>query len=221
MEQSSINFHPNLCSGSKRLLYFFSREFLPRGGKFWITERQEDTNSWRKCPVLRLLVANYHSSTRVTIAEQFTMPLFLHVSRKEEHSSSEPLPQGIPPFPRFVEPNIYPDPEIYPVRINFLPATRTMFFHSWRGEGRKWRDDRCRGPILIGYLFEIFDRIFRYFVDFLSFRFQELDENRRFFGFTLFFKWSEYSVNESAFQSIISKNRRYLLFVAIVNWIGV
>lgn len=157
MEQSSINFHPNLCSGSKRLLYFFSREFLPRGGKFWITERQEDTNSWRKCPALRLLVANYHSSTRVTIAEQFTMPLFLHVSRKEEHSSSEPLPQGIPPFPRFVEPNIYPDPEIYPVRINFLPATRTMFFHSWRGEGRKWRDDRCRGPILIGYLFEIFD----------------------------------------------------------------
>lgn len=55
MEQSSINFHPNLCSGSKRLLYFFSREFLPRGGKFWITERQEDTNSWRKCPALRFL----------------------------------------------------------------------------------------------------------------------------------------------------------------------
>lgn len=146
MEQSSINFHPNLCSGSKRLLYFFSREFLPRGGKFWITERQEDTNSWRKCPVLRLLVANYHSSTRVTIAEQFTMPLFLHVSRKEEHSSSEPLPQGIPPFPRFVEPNIYPDSEIYPVRINFLPATRTMFFHSWRGdeeEMKRWSMSRA------------------------------------------------------------------------------
>lgn len=146
MEQSSINFHPNLCSGSKRLLYFFSREFLPRGGKFWITERQEVTNSWRKCPALRLLVANYHSSTRVTIAEQFTMPLFLHVSRKEEHSSSEPLPQGIPPFPRFVEPNIYPDPEIYPVRINFLPATRTMFFHSWRGdeeEMKRWSMSRA------------------------------------------------------------------------------
>lgn len=111
--------------GSSETSISSSANFFHGGGKFplkiqYLNKRKrEDTrllggrDSRRKCPapppfVARKLPFLDSRHDRGTIYDAAVPPSF-----EKGGSSSEPLLQGIPPFPRFVEPNIYI--EIYPI----------------------------------------------------------------------------------------------------------